>query len=289
MREFIDLHMHSTASDGTFKPAELVELAKEKGLSAIALTDHDTAAGTSEFLQAAKDKGIEVVAGIEISSLFEGYPEIHVLGYFIDPQNKEVMDKLAYLQDARRVRNIKLIAKLKELGMELTWEELEKEANGKLIGRPHFAALMVKKGFVKDTNEAFSKYIGNDGLAFVPKEKLTTPEAVYFLFENGIVPVLAHPTKIGMNTNDLIDFILLLKKSGLQGIEVIHSEISDKESKKLLDLAFRFNLVPTGGSDFHGENKPFVKMGVPEVPYKFFEMLKERKREMFSIMETRKL
>ncbi|BBB32128.1 conserved hypothetical protein [Thermotomaculum hydrothermale] len=289
MRKLIDLHMHSTASDGTFKPDELVKLAKEKGLSAIALTDHDTAEGIEEFLKEGEKQGIETIAGIEISSLFEGYPEIHVLGYFIDPENREVMDKLAYLQDARKVRNIKLIAKLKELGIELSLEELEKEANGQLIGRPHFAALMVKKGFVKDTNEAFSKYIGNDGLAFVPKEKLTTPEAVQFLFENGIVPVLAHPTKIGMNTNDLIDFIILLKKHGLQGIEVIHSEISEKESKKLLELAYRFNLVPTGGSDFHGENKPFVKMGVPEVPYEFFIKLKERKNDMFSIMETRKL
>ncbi len=289
MRKLIDLHMHSTASDGTYKPSQLVELAKEKGLSAIALTDHDTAAGVEEFLKKAKELNMEAVAGIEISSLFEGYPEIHVLGYFIEPENKEVMEKLAFLQDARKVRNIKLISRLKELGFELTWEELEKEANGKLIGRPHFAALMVKKGFVKDTNEAFSKYIGNDGIAFVPKEKLTTPEAVSFLFENGIVPVLAHPTKIGMNTNDLIDFILLLKKSGLQGIEVIHSEISEKESRKLLELAYRFNLVHTGGSDFHGENKPFVKMGVPEVPYEFFEKLKERKKDMFTIMETRKL
>ncbi len=289
MRKLIDLHMHSTASDGTYKPSQLVELAKEKGLSAIALTDHDTAAGVEEFLKKAKKLNMEAVAGIEISSLFEGYPEIHVLGYFIEPENKEVMEKLAFLQDARKVRNIKLISRLKELGFELTWEELEKEANGKLIGRPHIAALMVKKGFVKDTNEAFSKYIGNDGIAFVPKEKLTTPEAVSFLFENGIVPVLAHPTKIGMNTNDLIDFILLLKKSGLQGIEVIHSEISGKESRKLLELAYRFNLVPTGGSDFHGENKPFVKMGMPEVPYEFFEKLKERKKDMFTIMETRKL
>ncbi len=286
MRKLIDLHMHSTASDGTFTPSELVNLAIEKGLSAIALTDHDTAAGTEEFLKTAKDKGIEAIAGIEISSLFEGYPEIHVLGYFIEPENKEVMNKLAYLQDARRVRNIKLIERLKELGMELKWEELEKEANGKLIGRPHFAALMVKKGFVKDTNEAFSKYIGNNGVAFVPKEKLTTPEAVSFLFQNGIVPVLAHPTKIGMNTNDLIDFIILLKKHGLQGIEVIHSEISEKESKKLLELAFRFNLVPTGGSDFHGDNKLFVKMGQPEVPYTFFEKLKNRKKDMLHSMET---
>ncbi len=289
MRKLIDLHMHSTVSDGTYTPSELVRHAKEKGLSAIALTDHDTAGGVKEFLEEGEKQGIETIAGIEISSLFEGYPEIHVLGYFIDPENKDVMEKLNFLQDARKVRNIKLIARLKELGFEVTWEELEKEANGQLIGRPHFAALMVKKGFVKDTNEAFSKYIGNDGLAFVPKEKLTTPEAVSFLFENGIVPVLAHPILIGMNTDDLIDFIILLKKSGLQGIEVIHSEIPEKESRKYLELAYRFNLVPTGGSDFHGENKPYVKMGVPEVPYDFFLKLKERKRDMFSIMETRKL
>ena len=289
MRKLIDLHMHSTVSDGTYTPSELVKLAKEKGLSAIALTDHDTAGGVKEFLAEGEKQGIETIAGIEISSLFEGYPEIHVLGYFIDPEKKDVMEKLNFLQDARKVRNIKLIARLKELGFEITWEELEKEANGKLIGRPHFAALMVKKGFVKDTNEAFSKYIGNDGLAFVPKEKLTTPEAVSFLFENGIVPVLAHPILIGMNTSDLIDFIILLKKSGLQGIEVIHSEIPEKESRKYLELAYRFNLVPTGGSDFHGENKPYVKMGVPEVPYEFFTKLKERKKDMFSIMETRKL
>ncbi len=274
--EKIDLHGHSTASDGTYSPKDYVILAKKIGLKAVALTDHDTVSGLKEFVEEGENLQIEVVPGIEISSLYKKTIETHILGYFIDAYDDSIEEKLKGMQNSREERNVKMVEKLQNLGIDISYTEWEEEAGGKIVGRPHLAALLVRKGVCKDLREAFNKYIGNEGIAYIPKEKKTAKEAVEFLRECGICPVLAHPAIYNLNTNRLIEMILELKEAGLVGIEVIHSEHSTKNFNKLLELAYRFKLVPTGGSDFHGEKKPYVKMGFPETPYEYLEKLKEK-------------
>jgi len=270
----IDLHGHSTASDGTYTPTQYVKHAKNLELSAIALTDHDTTDGLSEFTKEGAKLGIETIPGIEISSLYNNSIETHILGYFIDIENKSIEKKLKGMQNSREERNKKMILKLQNFGIDISYKEWKEEAEGKIVGRPHLATLLVKKNACKDLREAFNKFIGNTGLAYIPKEKKTAAEAVAFLRENNICPVLAHPAVYNIDTTELINMLIQLKEHGLVGIEVIHSEHSTKKFNKLLELAYRFKLFPTGGSDFHGEKKQFVKMGIPEVPYSYLENLK---------------
>lgn len=270
----IDLHGHSTASDGTLTPKEYVNHAKNLGLSAIALTDHDTIEGLKDFALEGAKLNIETVPGIEISSLYKNSIETHILGYFIDPFTDNFEEKLKGMQNSREERNKLMVIKLQNLGIDITYKEWEEEAGGKIVGRPHLAALLVRKGACRDLKEAFNVYLGNTGSAYIPKEKKTAAEAVAFLRENNICPVLAHPAVYDIDTNELIKMVIELKESGLVGIEVIHSEHSTKKFNKLLELAYRYKLFPTGGSDFHGEKKPFVKMGIPEVSYDYLKDLK---------------
>ncbi len=271
----IDLHTHSTASDGSERPERLPFLAKHAGLSAIALTDHDTVDGVEPFLQGCRKAGIEGVGGIEISSRWHFPVEVHVLGYFVNPENQGFLSRLEFLQNAREDRNGETIRKLQSLGINVTLKEWQQEAGGEIVGRPHLAHLLIEKGVCRDMREAFGKYIGTDGLAFVPKERLTTVEAVRFLGEFSVTPVLAHPGLLRLDTESLRDFLNELKDNGLVGMECIHSDHDEKTTRKLLELAFRLELVPTGGSDFHGTPKPHVRLGVPEVPFSYLSGLTE--------------
>ncbi len=271
----IDLHTHSTASDGSEAPERLPFLAKDACLSAIALTDHDTVDGLEPFLSACKKAGLEGVGGIEISSRWHFPGEVHVLGYFVNPENGEFCERLKFLQQAREDRNGEMTRKLQSLGIDVTLEEWQQAAGGEIVGRPHLAHLLIEKGVCRDMREAFGKYIGTDGLAFVPKEKLTTVEAVRFLREFSAAPVLAHPGLLKLDTSELKKFLVELKDNGLTGVECIHSDHDGKTTRKLLELAIRLELAPTGGSDFHGIPKPHVHLGVPEVPAGYLSGLKD--------------
>lgn len=272
----IDLHSHSTASDGSEAPERLPFLAKDAGLSAIALTDHDTVDGLESFLTACNGAEIEGVPGIEISSRWHFPGEVHVLGYFVDPGDREFCQRLEFLQKARGDRNGEMIRKLQSLKIDVTLEEWQQAAGGEIVGRPHLAHLLIEKGVCRDLREAFGKYIGTDGVAFVPKEKLTTVEAVRFIREFSAAPVLAHPGLLKLDTDVLRNFLIELKDNGLVGVECIHSDHNDKMTRKLLELSIRLELAPTGGSDFHGSHKPHVRLGVPEVPGRYLSGLKAK-------------
>lgn len=276
MDKIIDLHTHSLASDGSMSPAELVRHAKEKGLSAVALTDHDTVEGIREALDEGNRIGIEVIAGIEISTNFK--PEMHILGYFLNKDEyKNIQKGLATIRKCREDRNIKIINKLNELGVDITEEEVKEVALGDTIGRPHFARLLVKKGYVKTMQEAFDKYLGKDGLAYFKRFELEPIDGIKLIKNAGGIPVIAHPALLKMSNNELDKLLLELKEYGLAGIEAIYSENSKDETGNLLRLAIKHQLLVTGGSDFHGTYKSEIEIGTGrgnlKVPYELLEKL----------------
>lgn len=257
----IDLHVHSTASDGTNTPTELVALAKEAGLSAFALTDHDTIQGLAEARNAANAAGIELVPGIELSTDYNG-SEVHILGYYFDEQNPEFLQKLSEFINSRDLRNEKMAVLLQKEGFDITMEELIKENPDSVITRAHFARYLVEHGMVKDRETVFSKYIGDDCRCYVPREKIDPFEAVRLIQLGGGVAFFAHPVLCHMNFDRLKRFIRDLKDCGLTGIEAIYSANSSGDERNLKQIAKDYNLLISGGSDYHGENKPYIKLGV---------------------------
>ncbi len=256
----IDLHTHSTASDGTLSPEELVYLAKKEKLQALALTDHDTIDGLKPAYKTAKEVDLPFLCGIEISIKFEGPGHFHLLGYFLEPKIPKINEVLLKLKKAREERNKKMIEKLNNLGIRITLEELKEIAQGE-IGRPHMANLLVKKGIVKSFEEAFQKYLKKGAPAYVPKALLLPEEAIKLILEAKGVPVLAHPVTLKLNLLELKNYIKKLKDFGLMGIEVFYPEHTTDFTKFLMEFAKELGLLLTGGSDFHGKNKPDIKLG----------------------------
>jgi predicted metal-dependent phosphoesterase TrpH len=261
--QFVDLHSHSTASDGTFPPAQVARLAHNAGLAGFALTDHDTIAGLAEAAAESSKLGLVFLPGIEISAV----PPIengtlHILGYGIDPQNAVLTEMARQLIEARDNRNPQIIKKLQELGIEITMDEALGQAQGGVLGRPHIAALLMKKGVVKSIKQAFDEYLGQGGKAYFDKERLSPRDAIGRIHQAGGLPVLAHPIQL-RTTNDaqLESTLKDLVDLGLAGIEVIHSDHSAAEVEKYAALATRYNLLKTGGSDFHGSNKKDINLG----------------------------
>ncbi len=277
MDKIIDLHTHSLASDGSMRPAELVRHAKEKGLSAVALTDHDTVEGIREALDEGNRIGIEVIPGIEISTNFK--PEMHILGYFLNKDEYiNIQKELATIRKGREDRNIKIINKLNDIGVDIAEEEVKEVALGDTIGRPHFARLLVKKGCVKTMQEAFDKYLGKDGLAYFKRFELEPIDGIKLIKNAGGIPVIAHPALLKMSNNEMDKLLLELKEYGLAGIEAVYSENSKEETGNLLRLAIKHQLLVTGGSDFHGTYKSEIEIGTGrgnlKVPYELLEKLK---------------
>jgi len=256
----VDLHTHSTASDGTLSPRELVFLAKKVGLKALALTDHDTIDGLPQAYQTAKEEGLPFLCGVEISIKFDGPGHFHLLGYFLEPPEelKEVLNKL---KAARAERNKKMVEKLKELGIDITLEELKSLASGE-VGRPHFAYLLVKKGYVKSIEEAFERYLKKGAPAYHPKALLTVEEAISAIKKAKGIPVLAHPITLKLSDEALKSYLIRLKELGLMGVEVYYSEHPKEYTNFLERLADGLSLIKTGGSDFHGQIKPDIKLGL---------------------------
>lgn len=277
MEKRIDLHTHSTASDGSMSPRELVRHAKEKGLAAVALTDHDTIEGVEEAMKEGAEIGIEVIAGVETSADFN--PEMHILGYFLTDLYKSIEPTLQKLRVNREERNPKMVERLNNLGFDISMEEVRAEAKGDIVARPHMASIMMKKGYVKSIQEAFEKYLADGKPAFVRKDKLTPEECIAAIGRAGGVPVLAHPIYLGLTSAKLDELVARLVKAGLKGIETYYVENLGDDTGNLLRLAIKHNIIPTGGSDFHGSFKPDIKIGEGKgnlvVPYDVLERLKK--------------
>lgn len=243
----VDLHIHTTASDGSLTPAEVVRLSLEQGLAAIALTDHDTVEGLVEAWAAAKGTGLEVVPGVEISS---DWPvgDFHILGLDVDPRDGPFNERLQSMKAARLQRARKMLNRLAALGMPLEWDEVARFCNGNCtVGRLHIARAMVHRGYASDVHEAFQRYIGRDGPAYVPRLRMTPVEVIGVIRRAGGVAVLAHPVASGV-----AEHIPTLASLGLQGVEVWYPAHSPEDVRSLLRLARQYRLLVTGGSDFHG-------------------------------------
>lgn len=257
---FVDLHTHSDASDGSLSPARLVSLAKESGLCAVALTDHDTTAGIEDALAAGTALGIEVIPGIEVSSNYEGH-EIHILGLFITPDDPMLESFLQDMRDRRDRRNQEMLFRLAADGITFSKEELSGSNPQTVITRAHVARAMVQKGICSTVNQAFKKYLEYGGRYCPPKEQ-TEPEAVIkTLLKNGAFAALAHPFLYKLGDKKTKALITRLAEAGMQGVEVYHSSNCPLESRKLQEMAASLNLLPTGGSDFHGSCKPDISIG----------------------------
>ncbi len=264
----IDLHTHSTRSDGTLTPSELIRYAAQKGLAAIALTDHDTIDGIEEAVQAARELRSkdpdalvpEVIPGVELSTEYKG-KDIHIVGLFIDWQNREFADRLRGFADARIYRNRKMCSLLTENGCPVSYEDLEAAFPDTVITRAHFAQYLLDRGMIASIDEAFRKLIGDDCPCFVPREKITPHDAVRFLLRFGGVPILAHPLQYKMSDAELDTLAASLTELGLDGIEVYYSTHRQADTAYLCRVADKYGLLLSGGSDFHGTRKQNLDLG----------------------------
>lgn len=287
----IDLHVHSNKSDGSLTPAQLVEYALEKGLSAFALTDHDTADGIDEALTAAEGKNIEVIPGIEFSSEYEGR-DIHIVGLYIDYKSDFFKRRLTNFVNGRIIRNKEMCRKLTEHGILVTYEELTAEFPDSVITRAHYAKFMLSHGYIQSLKEAFDRYIGDHGPCFVPRKKITPMRAVEIILKAGGFPILAHPLLYHMSSHRLEHLISLLKEMGLQGLEAIYSTHSPSDERQMRALAAKYDLCISGGSDYHGNAKPGLDLatgyGKLFVPEEVLDKIKERKAWMHAHPEQLK-
>ncbi|MGN1146562.1 MAG: PHP domain-containing protein [Acetatifactor sp.] len=264
----IDLHVHSTRSDGTYTPCELVDYAIEKGLDAFALTDHDTVAGLDEAMEyaaaASTEAGVkcipEVIPGIEFSTEYQGR-DIHIVGLYIDYKNEAFAQYLQSFIDSRTLRNQKMCSLLAEAGIDISYERLLEEFPNSVITRAHYAKYMLTHGYIKSIKEAFERYIGDNCPYFVPREKVTPAQAVELILRAGGVPILAHPVLYHLSNARLEELVAELKNVGLMGLEAIYSTYCAAEERQMRMLAKKYGLLISGGSDFHGSNKPGLDMG----------------------------
>jgi predicted metal-dependent phosphoesterase TrpH len=278
----IDLHTHSTISDGSDGPERIPELAHEAGCSAVALTDHDSLAGVARAGRRAKELGIGFVPGCEVSCRPVGPGGMHVLIYFVEDDGSPLCEELVRLRADRRVRNIALAERLAGLGLPLTYDMVVEEADGEEgIGRPHFATVMVRLGAADSVDHAFERYLGNDRPGFVSKSRLTAEEVADLATSSGGVAVLAHPFSNGLAGVELASLIARLAEAGVAGMEVTYGRYSLRQRTELSNLARRFDLVATGGSDYHGRLKPDLAVGTGrgdlKVPDKVLAQLESRR------------
>ncbi len=263
----IDLHLHTTASDGAFAPVALARMAHEAGLDCIAITDHDSTGGVAAAQKAGRECGVRVIAGIEFNTLWHGQ-SVHVLGYFVDTAHPELQTVVARQRDGRLYRAQRMVEKLAALNMPLDWQEILRDAGGGAVGRPHIAKAMLARGYVRDSNEAFDRFLGHGMPAYVEQPKLTPVEAVTLLHRAGAAAGLAHPYNVeGADQVDLDTLVPELAAAGLDAIETYYTGYSAAQREAILALAARFDLIPTGGSDFHGGGiLPQAELGAIHVP-----------------------
>jgi hypothetical protein len=275
----VDLHIHSTASDGRLSPADIVHKAAELGLTIIAIADHDTVDGIAPALLAAKPfPQLKVIPSVEISTDAPS-GEVHVLGYFLDYTDRRLRSTLDRSRHSRELRAQRMIAKLGELGIRIEWQRVQKIAGSGAMGRPHIAQAMLEKGYIDSLKEAFAKYIGRGAPAYVEREKVTPREAIELILRANGLPVLAHP----LTVNDPEAIVIELKTAGLAGLEAYYDGYTADEGKQLVSLAKRHALIATGGSDYHGlDDTTETMIGGADVPM-------ESVRQLMALAEQRAL
>lgn len=272
----IDLHVHSNFSDGTCTPDEIVDLAVKKGLSAFALTDHDSVGGVEAAIAAceAKNAPLQVIPGIEISSDYEGH-DIHIVGLFVDYHNEELIEKTRLFVERRENRNTEMCEKLQAAGIPITMEALIAGNPDMVITRAHFAKFLISNNIVKDVKEAFAVYLGEDTPYFVPRAMMKSVDGIKLILQAGGIPILAHPMHYKLEEDMLRRMIEEFKEAGLVGMEVMYSNHSPEDDVFVAKLAKEYDLLPSGGSDFHGSNKPAIDIGTGRgnlsIPYEFLE------------------
>ena len=281
-RPGIDLHIHSTASDGSLTPSEILHLAHKLNLGAISITDHDSLEGSKEALRAGIPSALKFLSGVEISAAYppflSGSGSFHLLGYGIRLDDDALNQSLQKLRQARKNRNPEILNRLNALGCVLTLAEVRNLVGEGQLGRPHIARAMVEKGFVASVDEAFDRFLGDNKPAYVNKYRVECEAAIQMISNAGGVPVLAHPGLLGIdNQNDLIQLIVNLREIGIRGIEVYYPEHTPRQMKNFAGIARRFDLLMTGGTDFHGAMMPDIKLGSGKgdlfIPYELYEKL----------------
>ena len=271
MPNIVDLHTHSTASDGIYSPTELLQRASAAGLQVLALTDHDSTNGLAEAAQAALQLGIDLIPGIEINTYISS-GEVHVLGYFIERERPAFQHVLQVLRDARERRGERMVELLNEQGIHITWERVREIAQG-AVGRPHVAQALKEAGYVQSIGEAFDKYIGAGCPAYVPRYKLSPEDAIRLILSANGLPVMAHPIELP-GIAELRNWLPGLHKTGLVGLETYYGPYTREQEQTLRVLADQYNLIPTGGTDFHGPGIHPTPLGGRYVPYEAVERLK---------------
>lgn len=276
MEKLIDLHTHSNKSDGSYSPSELVMYAKKHSLSAIALTDHDTVDGVKEAVLAGKKENIEVVSGIELSA--KSKTETHILGYFIDISNENLQKELAGIKKVRLERNKEVEHNLQKMGFEVSLAEAERLSGGGIVGRAHFARVMMDKGYVKSVKDAFDKYLSSGKGGYSSNQKITPEQSVEIIKNAGGKAFAAHLHLMKRTDDDLFDFLKSLKEAGLDGIEGFYTDYTFDMQKKYLDMAKRLDLLISGGTDFHGAMKPHIEIGTGygnlKIPYSLLDNMR---------------
>lgn len=281
----IDLHVHSHHSDGTDDISALVKSAHTVGLKAFALTDHDTVAGVNDAIKEAQQYNIEVIPGTELSVTCDYGPrknrEIHILGLFVDQNNDYFLTMLDTIAKSRDIRNEQMIKLLNEQGFDFTLDELYEHFPNAIITRAHFARMLVDKGYVSDIPKAFDRYIGDGCCCYVKREHLSPRDAINLIHEAGGIAVLAHPFLYKLERNDIKALIAHLKNLGLDGVEAIYSTHSPSDEIFLRTVVKELELVYTGGSDYHGSNKPHIKLGIGRGGLKIGEHILDNIKERF--------
>lgn len=276
--ERIDLHVHSTESDGTLTPEELVTAAKEAGLFAFALTDHDTCSGVPKAQDAARDAGIELIPGIELSTDYHG-KEVHIVGLYVDPHNELLLSKTMEYQKCRSTRNARIVEALQREGLSITMEALEAENPDCVITRANIARFLYEHGQVNSVKEAFDRYIGDHCKCYVGRFKVASTDAIALIHAAGGTAVLAHPILYGLGDTALEKLVTDLTAAGLDGIEALYSTYTRQDELQIKRTAAKHHLLLSGGSDFHGANKPDIRLGTGRgslyIPYSVLTAIKE--------------
>lgn len=276
----VDLHTHSVVSDGSMTPADLVSAAAASGVSCVALTDHDHLGGLEEAARRAAEVGVDFIPGVELSVGWEGRP-MHLLAYFIEDRPGPLQDELRELREGRTTRNARILERLEEMGIVITPEELAEQGQGGSVGRPHIAALLVSKGVVETMADAFDRFLANGRPAYVSRKRLDAHEAVDLTWSSGGVPVVAHPHTLADRDDEFEGLFGRLADLGVGGIECHYVEYDPDLRTRLAERASGLDLVPTGGSDFHGTYKPGIDLGRGRgdlrVPPEIVDALRERR------------
>lgn len=274
----IDLHTHSNASDGSMSPTEVMIAAKNAGLSAVALTDHDTIDGVKEALNAAKELGLECIAGTELSAFYKGR-EVHIVGLFLNIYDRQFQAQLDTFRQIRNARNLQMIEKMQAAGVDISLEKLQSTEKNSVITRAHLARYLFTHGYVHSIAEAFDKYLSPGMPFYVPKTGVSPKACIEAIRENGGIAILAHPLTYKFRPTELIECLQALKGLGLQGMETYYSTFSEADHRSMQRLAKDLGLLASGGSDFHGSVKPNIHigsgMGRLVIPYDVLEALKE--------------